>query len=83
MHNWLNIGNQKKQFNKDEVADCSICQSAEETCTHLVQCQHGNAIRIQMLALTTVKPELLKLGTASIIKQVMHCKITQWCNMPT
>eukprot|EP00957_Ditylum_brightwellii_P084055 6390376-Ditylum_brightwellii.AAC.2 len=37
MHNWLNIGHQKKQLNKDAVADCPICQSAEETWTHLFQ----------------------------------------------
>eukprot|EP00957_Ditylum_brightwellii_P177341 13508565-Ditylum_brightwellii.AAC.1 len=36
-----------------------------------------------MLALTTFKSELLKLGTAPIIKQVMHYKIMQWCHMPT
>eukprot|EP00957_Ditylum_brightwellii_P186238 14178103-Ditylum_brightwellii.AAC.1 len=36
-----------------------------------------------MLALTTFKSELLKLGTAPVIKQVMYYKIMQWCNMST
>eukprot|EP00957_Ditylum_brightwellii_P047145 3580240-Ditylum_brightwellii.AAC.1 len=36
-----------------------------------------------MLALTTYKSELLKLGTAPIMKQAMYYKIAQWCNMPT
>eukprot|EP00957_Ditylum_brightwellii_P017741 1336284-Ditylum_brightwellii.AAC.1 len=83
MHHWLNIGHQKKHFDKNTVAECPICQSVEETWTHLFLCQHNNIITIQMLALTTFKSELLKLGTAPIIKQVMYYKITQWCNMPT
>eukprot|EP00957_Ditylum_brightwellii_P004339 329330-Ditylum_brightwellii.AAC.1 len=82
MHNWLNIGHQKKQFNKDAVADCPICQSAEETWTHLCQCQHDDTIAIRPLAITTFKSELLTLGTSPIIKQVMYYKIMQWCNMP-
>eukprot|EP00957_Ditylum_brightwellii_P186835 14226935-Ditylum_brightwellii.AAC.1 len=76
MHNWLNTGHQKNHFNKNAVAECPICQSVEETWTHLFQCQHKDAIAIQMLALTTFKPELLKLGTAPITKQVMYYKIT-------
>eukprot|EP00957_Ditylum_brightwellii_P113641 8664092-Ditylum_brightwellii.AAC.1 len=35
MHNWLNIGHQKKQFNGDTVADCPICQFAKKNWTHL------------------------------------------------
>eukprot|EP00957_Ditylum_brightwellii_P194734 14833515-Ditylum_brightwellii.AAC.1 len=69
MHNWLNIGHQKKQFNEDAVADCPICHSPEETWTHLFQCQHNNAIAIRTFAITTFKSELLKLGTAPIVKQ--------------
>eukprot|EP00957_Ditylum_brightwellii_P158993 12101377-Ditylum_brightwellii.AAC.1 len=73
----------KKQFDKNAVAECPLCQSAEETWTHLFQCQYKDAIAIQMLALTTFKQELLKLGTTPIVKQAIHYNIMQWCSMPT
>eukprot|EP00957_Ditylum_brightwellii_P140079 10673679-Ditylum_brightwellii.AAC.1 len=82
IHNWLNTGYQKKKFDENAVDGCPVCQTTEEIWMYLFQCQHEDAIAIQTLAITMFKSELLKLGTAPIIKQVLCYKIAQWCAMP-
>eukprot|EP00957_Ditylum_brightwellii_P127974 9759606-Ditylum_brightwellii.AAC.1 len=59
MHNWLNMGYQKKQIDKNATNACPICLDTEETWQHLFQCQHKDSIAIRTLPLTIFKSELL------------------------
>eukprot|EP00957_Ditylum_brightwellii_P193155 14707688-Ditylum_brightwellii.AAC.1 len=67
MHNLLNTGYQKLNFDEEDVADCPICHSAKETWTHIFQCQHSDFIVTQNLAITVFKSKLLRLETVQII----------------
>eukprot|EP00957_Ditylum_brightwellii_P002371 181426-Ditylum_brightwellii.AAC.1 len=81
MHNCLNTGYQKKKIDETAANECPVCLTTEETWMHLFQCQHVDAIAIRMLTITMFKSGLLKLETASIIKQVLCYKIAQCCKM--
>eukprot|EP00957_Ditylum_brightwellii_P178657 13607833-Ditylum_brightwellii.AAC.1 len=59
MHNWLNTGYKKKIFDENAVDGCPVCQTTEETWTHLFQYQHEDALAIRTLAITMLKSELL------------------------
>eukprot|EP00957_Ditylum_brightwellii_P179175 13650545-Ditylum_brightwellii.AAC.1 len=82
MHNWLSMGYQKKQIDKNAIDACPICLDAEETWRHLFQCQHENSITIRTLALTLFKLELLQIKTAPILCEVLYYKVAQWCKLP-
>eukprot|EP00957_Ditylum_brightwellii_P053749 4071928-Ditylum_brightwellii.AAC.1 len=82
MHNWLNTGHQKKKINENDVADCPVCGSQEESWQHLFQCTHVNSLAIKTLALTAFKSEVIKLETAPILCKVLCYKIARWCKLP-
>eukprot|EP00957_Ditylum_brightwellii_P094793 7218641-Ditylum_brightwellii.AAC.1 len=48
----------------------------------MFHCQHDDAIALQTLALTKFRSKLIKQKTASVIKQVLYYKLTQWCKLP-
>eukprot|EP00957_Ditylum_brightwellii_P173128 13180186-Ditylum_brightwellii.AAC.1 len=81
MHNWLNMGHQKKVIDKNDVNACPICLEMEETWQHFFQCQHEDSIAIRTLALTLFKSELLHLKTAPILREVLYYKVAQWCKL--
>eukprot|EP00957_Ditylum_brightwellii_P075722 5754805-Ditylum_brightwellii.AAC.1 len=83
MHNWLNMGHQKKQIDKNAVNACPICLDVEETWQHIFQCQHKDSIAIKTLALTLFKSELLQIETAPILQEVLYYKVAQWCKLPS
>eukprot|EP00957_Ditylum_brightwellii_P038094 2880914-Ditylum_brightwellii.AAC.1 len=69
MHNWLNTGYQKKKFDQNAVANCPVCVSQEETWQHIFQCLHADSIAIKTLAITQFNSDLIKLGTAPILRE--------------
>eukprot|EP00957_Ditylum_brightwellii_P186302 14184628-Ditylum_brightwellii.AAC.1 len=70
MHNWLNMGHQKKEIDKNVVSACPVCLDAKETWQHLFQYQLKDSIAIRTLALTLFKWELLQIKTAPILREV-------------
>eukprot|EP00957_Ditylum_brightwellii_P056198 4260187-Ditylum_brightwellii.AAC.1 len=83
MHNWLNMGHQKKQIDKNAINACPICLETEETWRHLFQCQHEDSIAIRTLALILFKLELLQLKTALHLREVLYYKVAHWCKFPS
>eukprot|EP00957_Ditylum_brightwellii_P178599 13604513-Ditylum_brightwellii.AAC.1 len=83
INNWLNMGHQKKQFDKNTVDTCPIYLDTEETLWHFFQCQHKDSITIRTLTLTLFKLDLLQLKTAPILHEVLYYKVDQWCKLPS
>ena len=74
----MNTGEQKVKINSNAVGDCPICGKVEESCIHLLKCEHIEAETTRAAAVTKLKGDLRKLKTAPIITTVLIYKINQW-----
>eukprot|EP00957_Ditylum_brightwellii_P062765 4763391-Ditylum_brightwellii.AAC.1 len=83
MHNWLNTGAQKQEFDEHAANCCPVCGTATETWEHLFQCDHDNKMAMKLLSLTRCKINLTKLKTSPTIKTVLLFKIGPWMHLPS
>eukprot|EP00957_Ditylum_brightwellii_P139372 10622007-Ditylum_brightwellii.AAC.1 len=78
MRNWINTGQQKKNFDELTSNSCPVFEKEKEIWTNIFQCTHSDSAAVNFRAISQLQNDLFKNKNAPIISQILVYKLSQW-----